>query len=248
MASRHVGLAWLGLIASGLTIGPASAEPYPSRDKTPAPAFAPVRVPLDQIAPGLRERVRAVVDQPTLATRGPVEAFACNPAVYAWLLDHPDQAVRLWRRLGAKCAEIQDMGKGRFAWSDGQGSEIHWDTVLDTSEQRIWFAEGHVKPGLLLPSVPIRAVVVLTHAEGLDVKGRPAVRHQAGMILHTDSRTAALAARLLGGSAPRMAEQYVGQIQTFYAALAWYLEQHPELAEVLGKNQPPVTTPVRPAP
>jgi hypothetical protein len=246
MASRPVGLAWLGLIAWGLTVGPVRAEHRPSRDQNLA--FAPVRVPLDQIAPELRERVRAVVEQPTLASRGPLEAFACNPAVYGWLLNHPDQAVRLWRRLGAKCAEIKDRGNGRFGWSDGQGSEITWDTVLDTPDQRIWYAEGHVKPGLLLPTVPVQAVIVLTHTEGRDVKGRPAIRHQAGMILHTDSRTAALAARLLGASAPRMAEQYVGQIQTFYAALAWYLEQHPELAESLSLPQTPPSSPPRPTP
>src|SRR5262249_50718042 len=116
---RRAGRAGWGVPAGGRPPRPPSAEPYPSRDKTPAPAFAPVRVPLDQIAPELRERVRAVVDQPTLATRGPVEAFACNPAVYAWLLDHPDQAVRLWRRLRPNCPAIHDKGKGRFTCSDG---------------------------------------------------------------------------------------------------------------------------------
>ena len=36
-----------------------------------------------------------------------------------------------------------------------------------------------------------------------------------------------------GFSAPHLAQQYVGQMQMFYGALAWYLNQHPRHAEVL---------------
>ena len=56
------------------------------------------------------------------------------------------------------------------------------------------------------------------------------------MILNTDSKVAALAARMLGVSAPRVAEQYVGQLQTFFGALAWYLSEHPDrVSELLAE-------------
>ena len=32
-------------------------------------------------------------------------------------------------------------------------------------------------------------------------------------------------------SGPKVAEQYVGQMEMFFAALSWYLDQHPEKAE-----------------
>ena len=65
--------------------------------------------------------------------------------MYHWLLDHPDQAVKLWRRLGAKCIDIQDLGAGRFGWKEGV-SDVHWDVVLDGPHRRVWYAEGQVKP------------------------------------------------------------------------------------------------------
>jgi hypothetical protein len=205
----------------------------------PAPAsFGPMiaptsRVPLDQVPAEVRERMQAVLERPTLRTHGPTEAFNCEPVFYLWLLDHPDLAVRLWRGLGVRCAEIQDRGAGRFGWQDGQGSNLVWSTVLNTAGQRVWYAEGHVKPGVLLPAAMVRAVVCMNHREGKDEDGRPAVRHQVELYLQTDSRAMALAARLLGASAPHLAEQYAGQIQTFYAALAWYCDQNPERAEML---------------
>jgi hypothetical protein len=230
MGCRRWVFGWLGVLAGWVAGGaaPAQTPPGPTVPGRAAPlAFAPARIPLEDLPDGVRERVRAVVEQPTLSAHGPVEAFRCRPATYSWLLDHPDQAARLWQLLGARCAEIEDRGGGRFGWRDASGSDIQWETVLRGPRQRVWYAEGRARPGLLLPAVPVRAVVLLEHAEGKDRAGHPAVRHQMHLILHADSRGVALATRLLGATAPRLAEQYVGQLQMFFGALAWYLDQRP---------------------
>jgi hypothetical protein len=124
--------------------------------------------------------------------------------------------------------EITDRGGGRFGWTDGHGSEVHWDTVVNRPGLRIWYAEGGVRPEALLPAVPVRAVVVLRYASSRDGDGRVLMRHQADLYLQTDSKLAALVARMLGPSAPRMAAQCVGQLQMFFSALVWYLDKHPE--------------------
>jgi len=197
------------------------------------PAHASPSLPLDQLPAEYQERVRALVDKPTLRTLGPVETFNCQPVQYFWLLDHPDLAVRLWQCLGAKVSGIASQGGGRFTWEDGQGSRVQWDTILHTARHRVWYAEGQVKPGLLLPSVSLHALVVDYHAEGHDGDGRPAMRHQFELILQTDNAAVALAARLLGASAPHVAEQYVGQIEMFYGAMAWYLDENPRQAAAM---------------
>jgi hypothetical protein len=209
--------------------------PVPATVRTPVvqQGFIPAPVPLDELAPPIRERVRTVIEHPTLSSRGPLEAFHCRPALYYWLLDHPDIAVYLWRGLGAKCTDIQSLGDGSFMWRDAQSGEVHWQTIVRTPKQRVWYAEGRVKAGLMLPAVSIRAVVVLNHQEGSDGKGKPAMRHQMDMILHTDSRAVSLATRLFGASAPRLAEEYVSQLEMFFGALAWYLSEHPDKATAL---------------
>src|SRR5438132_12136881 len=99
---------------------------------------AAARVPLPEVPESLRPRVRQVIERPTLFSHGPAEAFSGWPALYDWLLDHPDRAVIAWRRLGATCTEITDCGAGRFVWKDGQGSEINWQTIHNTPALRIW--------------------------------------------------------------------------------------------------------------
>jgi hypothetical protein len=250
MAFRAGKIGWLGVLVGWLTAGgalPAQAQkPEPARAAAPeAVPFAPARVAVDDLPAAVRDKVRGVLDQASLTTRGPVEVFTCRPEVYFWLLENPDQAVRLWRMMGAKCTDIEREAGDTFCWRDAQGSKVRWDTVLKTPKQRVWYAEGKVNPGVLLPTVDVQAVVVLNHTEGTDASGRPAVKHQIDLYVKTDSRAVALAAKVFGASSPRVAEQYVGQMEMFFAALAWYLDQHPQKAEEMFAELRKPAAPVR---
>jgi hypothetical protein len=188
---------------------------------------------LDSLPAQFRAQLGTVIKKPALRARGPVETFRCDPALYYWLLDHPDRVCKGWQRMGARCIPIHEEGPKRYGCKDEQGNVVHWDTVVSDHQMQIWYAEGLVRPGRLLPMVKVRAIVVIHILEGHDSSGRRAVRHQAELILHTDSKAVALATRLFGMSAPRLAEQYVGQVQTFFAAMAWYVNEHPQKRQVL---------------
>ena len=244
MGFRQERITWLIVTLAVSWVGEASARAQAPGTRVAESLSGMPPIPLDQLSPPMRNGVRRVLQQPTLFTHGPAEVFHGRPALYHWLLDHPDQAVRLWRRLGAKCMEITDRGNGRFGWTDGEGSEIHWDTVFESPLCRVWFAEGNVRPAPLLPAVAVRAVVVLRHAQGHDKAGAPVIHQQADLYVQTDSKTAILVTKLLGASAPRLAEQCVAQLEMFFSALVWYLDQHPEWAgTLLGRGLPSVPTP-----
>lgn len=244
MRRHRVLVAWLGLGMGVLWASGAAAQT--TRGEVRAAGMSDARatyralaaqVPVEDVPIKVRERVRLVIEQPILVTRGPVEAFVCQPETYFWLLDHHDRGAAAWKRLGAQCLDITDRGGGRFGWADELGSDVHWDAVLTTPQVRVWYAEGRIKPGSLLPMVPVRAVLVLRHAQGQD-GGDTVIRHQADLFLHSDSKAAAVVTRLLGNSAPRLAEQYIGQVEMFFSALAAYLKQHPERAPALLAETP----------
>jgi hypothetical protein len=222
---------WLAILAWLVGCGTC-----PAADRSPESALPPgfTLLPLlDDVPEPFQHKVRLVVERPTMHARGPVETFRCQPRVYYWLMEHPDRAVKAWVRLGARCMPITDRGNGRFGCKDGQGTDVVWTQAVNTPTHRIWYAEGVVRPGLLLPLVTVRAVFVMHLTEVGDPAHPQGLRHQGELVLHMDSKAAALATRLLGASAPRMAEQSVGQIETFFAALAWYLNEHPDKADTL---------------
>lgn len=221
-------LAILGSLG-GLTFGDSPSVRVHRTEKPAAPGEV-----LDEIASPWRPRAKPILDKATIAARGPLETFACKPEQYAWLLDHPDRAVAAWRRIGAKCVSIQAKGPGEFFWTDEHGSDLVWYTVAHAPGLRIWLAEGKVRPGQVLPSVPGKAVVVLRYQEVRKDDGLVLVQHQCDLYVQTDNVTAALVGKLVGGSANRFAEQGIGNMQTFFSALSWYLERHPErVAELL---------------
>jgi hypothetical protein len=209
----------------------------PWNEMSPAASIGS-QVPIEQLPSGIRTSVQRVLDRPTLTVHGPIETFRGRPVLYQWLLDNPDQGSRIWQQLGAKCLEITHQGNGRFRWNDGQGTEITWETVYRDARTRIWYATGSSRPAIFLPTVPLRAVVVLHHIETPQAVGHPILQHRADLIMQTDSRTALLVARLMGSSAPRLAEQGLAQMEMFFSALVWYLDRDPEQANALmGKTR-----------
>lgn len=189
----------------------------------------------------LDERVSAIAKQmmerPTLVSRSQGETFSCMPEQYYWLLDNPDRAITAWRRLGAKCVTIQRRPNNKFGYVDDAGSDVAWETVHQAPGLRIWFAEGKVKPNAVLPLVPVKAMILLRYTEGKLPDGSMVIQHHSEVVIHTDSKVANAATKLMGASAPKLAEQGLGQLQLFFSALACYLDRHPDRVETLFRPE-----------
>lgn len=230
-----------------LVVGLLAVSPPLRADDRPVYPFAPApqpraatgampHLPLEAIDPQVRDRVRGVLEHPALSSRAQPEAFNSEMPVYRWLLDHPDLTVKLWKLVGANVQDIHDRGDGVYVWRDEHGSEVSWHSVLKQDGLHAWYAEGKVKASALLPMTSFRALAVLSFREGQDAAGKPAIQHQVHFLLRCDSKAVALAMKILGASAPRMAEQYLGQLQMFYGGMAWYLGQDEERARKMYRQ------------
>jgi len=213
--------------------GGATSPVSPAKAKDVAPSRD---LPMASLEARHRDFTKTVLDKTSFSARGPAEVFHGKPGQYLWLLDNPHRAVGAWRKLGAKCVDISPKNEGKFSWSDELGSEVVWEAALKSTTMRIWLAEGKVKPGALLPMVPVKAVVVLRHYEAKMPDGSAALHHQADLFMHTDSKTAHMLLRMMGPSAGRMAEDGLGQLQLFFSGLTWYFDRHPDEVKDLLKE------------
>jgi len=226
---RKFGLA--GLLLALWACDANAAMPF-LRRSTPSPVPPTFPIPLEEL-PSHRQEVEMVLRHPTVAATGPTESFECRPEQYHFFLDHPDRAVDVWRRMGAKCVSITSQGENQFGWADDLGSEVSWEMVHRSKDMRVWYAHGKVRPGPVMPMVSVEVVVVLYHREISSANDKKTIEHHSEVYLHTDSKTAQLFARLMGTSSTRLAEQGLGQMQFFFSALCWYLDRHPERAQTL---------------
>lgn len=227
---------WLlaGLLGLCAAAAPARGDDGASFTLTPGTGPA-IRLPLDRLPPEARQKLGHVLDKPSVTASGPAETFVSPPALYRWLLDHPDLTAKLWHLLGANVSEVKEHN-GRYRWADDKGSEVFWSIALRAPGLHVWYAEGKVKPALLVPLTSFKAVVYLKYTEGKDTEDQPAIQHRVHFVLRCDSRAIALAMRLLGKSAPGLAEQYLGHLQTFYGGMAWYLHADEERARKMYRQ------------
>lgn len=218
-------------IALVCVVSPASAAPRKESLRTTSTLPLPVK--LEDLPAETREALNGVMKSPTITAICPAEEFVAHADTYKWLLDHPDRTAAAWRKLGVEAVEIKMMKDGRFCWKDENGSELVWQNVASGPNGRIWFAEGKVKAGLLLPTVPVKAVAVLNHSDKQRATGDSLITHQIEIYLHTSSRAASLATKILGDSVPKMAEQGSEQLLMFFSGIAKYAHNKPEKAKAL---------------
>jgi len=78
----------------------------------------------------------------------------------------------------------------------------------------------------------------LRYTEGKSPSGAALVQHHAEVMVHTDSKAAVAVTKLMGQSAPKLAEQGLGQLQLFFSALSCYVDRHPERVDTLFRPEP----------
>jgi hypothetical protein len=181
-------------------------------------------VPVDQLKDPIRSQVVKVLQKGQLFERGKPEAFPCKPAVYRWLLDSPDASLFAWQKLGATRAHIVRQADGSYYGSDGHGGELRWRLVATGPMTRIWYAEGSGSLGPLMPTITVRAVVLLTFNDTRGTDGRVGIRHRLDLFAHYD--TGPLIAKLTGMSAESTGRKVLQQIELFYSGMAWYASEH----------------------
>ena len=234
-------------IFTALAVGPwlsFAADPQPQYG--PRQASATVRAPslvqtkpaapklMDFVTDTHKEAVAAVLKAPTISSKSVEAEFSVYPNVYDWLLEHPDRTSLAWQRLEIPCVDITDLGKGQFYWTDEHGSELSWQTVGKFENGRIWFATGKVKAGVLLPTIPVKAVAVLQAPRSvMNEDGICRIKPQVHVYIQCDSALATAALKLVGPAAPKMAEEGAEQLLFYFSGIARTIYKRPEKLEML---------------
>ncbi len=198
---------------------------------------------LERVPPIHRDLVAKVVTKPTLAATYHEDPFTAHPAVYEWLLEHPDRTALAWQRLKIPCVDILDVGGGKFSWADEQGSELVWQVVAKSPGFLVWYATGKVKAATLLPMVPVKAVAIVDYpAIPTTTVGVAMYRPKVSVHFLSESRAANLVLRVAGPSAPKLAEDGAEQLMFFFSGIAGHIFKHPEqIGPLLAAN--PKSTP-----
>jgi len=161
---------------------------------SPSPAWT--RVVLSGLDPEEAEQMRMVIEHSTLQKSVERFRFRSQPAIFEFLLDHPDFAAAVARELRLARYRITPRSDGTYDAVDMQGIHGSFRPLYTAHGERVYSGVGSYQPSFF-PSFSGHAVVRLRYQHRFDPEGLPFVENRAEVYVRLDNRVAAFFARLL---------------------------------------------------
>ena len=143
-------------------------------------------IPFDRLKPEVRERIAAVVTEPSVYRRMPVKVIDCDPSLYLLLVRNPEIVVSIWDLMGITRIQLQRTGPFTFAVSDGMGTTCKVELVYGTHRTHLVYGEGDYDGSLLRKPVRGRCVLLLKSGYVETANGRVHVTNRLDLFLHLD--------------------------------------------------------------
>lgn len=194
-------------------------------------------VPLDRIAPALRESVAEVIADPTLHRQGAPDTFPCNPRVYMALLYEPAVTLALWQDLAASPARLRQVGPGRYEGTDGAGTTASWEYAYRSPRLNVMLCElEHLTPrgnG----RVNGRIVLVVRTAYFRETNGEPWIRHEVEAFVKVDTRGWKAVAKTMRPLIEKLLDEQVQEAGLFVSLMGRLVVMYPNWASDVSMRQ-----------
>lgn len=204
------GLGALALLAGGATASPS----------------LPGAIPVSE-----RARLAPIADQADVSTQVEAEPFLARPAIFEYLLDHPDFASHLVRALRLARYKVVRTPQGLYL-DDGWGVTGHFWVVYAADGTRVAHARGEYRH-LLLPTIHGDAVTIIAYGATPAADGRSVFHTKFTGYVKLDSRFLATVMKLASSVAQRKADREARKIMKVFAEISQALES--DAAGVLAR-------------
>lgn len=203
------------IFAATLVVGLLSSA-WAARPKPSLPAEIPAK---DRVA------LERVAEDSSVSTRVNAEPFVARPAVFEYLLDHPEFATHVTRALRFARYRIWQTPEGLFL-DDGWGATGHFTVVYAGNGTRVMYASGQYQQRVL-PDIHGQAVVVIEYGFRPASEGRAVVTTSVTGFVKLESSFWSLASKLASTAASDKAEREALRLMKVFARTSRAIEDDP---------------------
>ena len=194
-------------------------------------------VPLDQVAPHLRESVVEVIRDAHLHRQGKSETFPCNPRIYMKLLNEPPVTLALWQDLASTPATLQQVSADRFQGTDGAGTAATWEFALRSPRLNVLMCDLDYTSPRGNARLNGRIVLIVRSGYFREVNGESWVQHDVEAFVKVDSRGWKAVAVTVKPLIEKLLEEQVQEAGLFVSLMGRLVESYPNWATgVIEKN------------
>jgi len=185
----------------------------------PAPPVLPEAIPTEE-----RARLMRVAENASVSTQVDAEPFVSRPAVFEYLLDHPEFATHVTQALKLARYRIWSTPTGLFL-DDGWGATGQFHVVYASRGTRVMHAVGQYRPKVL-PGIKGQAVVMLAYGFKPGPTGELVTSTVTGFV-KLDSPIMAFATRLASSVAQAKADTEAHRLMRVFARVSRAVQDDP---------------------
>lgn len=240
-ARRMVGLM---VTVAAVTLGPGLGRPRAVEAGLKRTEPSQV-IPLDQVAPQVRERVAEVIRDAHFHRQGKAETFPCNPRIYMKLLNEPPLTLALWQDLASTPAKLQQIGPNRYSGTDGAGTSANWEFVLRSPRLNVLLCDLDYASPRGAAKLNGRIVMIVRSGYFREVNGEFWVQHELEAFVKIDSRGWKAVAVTFKPLIEKLLEDQVQEAGWFVSLMGRLVETYPAWASSVANKQTQVPAEVR---
>jgi hypothetical protein len=118
--------------------------------------------------------------------RMPTNVIDCHPALYRFLVRHPEVVVTIWQLMGITKVTAERTGPYTLACSDGVGTITDLELVYGNKDTHLVYCEGVYDGPLFRKPVAGRCVLLLKSSYGGTPEGRSHITNRLDVFLQID--------------------------------------------------------------
>ncbi len=202
-------------------------------------------LPFRSLPSSTAHAVRAVVRNPSIYRRLPIETIDCDPEMLTYLLRNPEIVIGLWQKFGVANVSMQRTGPYSFVASDGIGTISRFQLIHGTPHLHVYYASGQYEGELLKNVVRAQCVLMVRSSARRTSQGRVVITNVVDVFLDMESKAINLAAKTLSPLFTRTSDANLRTTAKFVSQLSHTAEVNPDRINEVIHDLKDVEPPVR---
>lgn len=185
-------------------------------------------IPLNRMSPASRERASRILQNCNQYRSLPELQYSADPAMYRYLLQHPDVAVSTWRVMGISKFQMWQTGPTEYEAEAIDGSQGIADVLYRDDQQIIFICDGQYHNPLLPKSLDAAALVWFRYNFTPAADGQQLVSQKADVFVAFPSHSLSTVAKILTPVTNSMMDRNVFEVSLYAGMMSRAVRDEPE--------------------
>jgi len=207
-------------------------------------------IPWQRMAPNDRQLAQSIVNGAAIYRRLPTRVIDCHPAMFTFLIQHPEVIADVWRVMGVSRVTLDKLGEGAFRGNDGAGTTgvvrfLASEWGPEARNTAVVLADGAFEGKPFMMPLKARSIVLMRSSAVRERNGRYYVTVHADAFIHVDQMAVELVARTVQPWVNATADRNLIETLTFVSNFSRTAEKNPDGMKRMAARLTMVDEPTR---